>query len=50
MRCCRCGQVTSYVGMTDGTTSLGFIACDSTCGEWFWFLAPDADGYGKAGS
>jgi hypothetical protein len=36
--CCRCGQVPAYVGMTDGTTRLGFVACGPDCGDWFWFL------------
>jgi hypothetical protein len=38
--CCRCGGVPTYVGMTDGTTALGFLACESDCGEWIWFLSP----------
>ena len=38
--CCHCGGVPTYVGLTNGTTALGFLACESDCGEWIWFLAP----------
>ena len=38
--CCSCGKTPSYVGMTDCTTALGFLACDPDCGQWIWFLAP----------
>jgi hypothetical protein len=38
--CRRCRGVPSYVGMTDGTTSLGFLACRPECGEWIGFRAP----------
>ena len=37
--CCRCGRVPPYVGMTDGSTRLGFVACGTDCGDWLWFLA-----------
>ena len=40
--CCSCGKTPAYVGMTNGTTTLGFLACDPECGEWLWFLAPTA--------
>jgi hypothetical protein len=29
----RCRRVPTYVGMTDGTTSLGFLVCRPDCGE-----------------
>ena len=38
--CCRCGATPTYVGMTDGDTELGFLACTPECGEWIWFVAP----------
>jgi hypothetical protein len=31
--CCRCGTVSVYVMLTDGTTTLGFVVCPP-CGEW----------------
>ena len=51
--CCRCGAIPAYVGMTDGNTELGFLACTPECGEWIWFLAPlpppapDGEGGGR---
>jgi hypothetical protein len=51
--CCRCGATPAYVGMTDGNTELGFLACKPECGEWIWFLAPlpplppDGEGGGR---
>ena len=38
--CCRCGATPTYVGMTNGTTELGFLACTPDCGEWIWFVSP----------
>jgi len=38
--CCDCGGVPTYVGLTNGTTALGFLACGSECAAWIWFLAP----------
>ena len=38
--CCSCGRAPSYVGMTNDTTALGFLACDPDCGGWMWWLAP----------
>ena len=38
--CCCCGTRPSYVGMTNGAVTLGFLACGPDCGEWIWFLAP----------
>ena len=32
--CCRCGEVPAYIVMTDGTATLGFLACNPSCGEW----------------
>jgi hypothetical protein len=32
--CCRCGAVPAYIVMTDGATTLGFLACGPECGEW----------------
>jgi hypothetical protein len=31
--CCRCGTVSTYVVLTDGITTLGFVVCPP-CGEW----------------
>ena len=31
--CCRCGTTSTYVVLTDGTTTLGFLICPP-CGEW----------------
>jgi len=51
--CCRCGATPAYVGMTDGKTELGFLACTPECGEWIRFLAPlpplppDGEGDGR---
>ena len=51
--CCRCGGIPAYIGMTDGNTELGFLACTPECGEWIWFLAPlppaplDGEGDGR---
>jgi hypothetical protein len=36
----RVATTLTYVGMTDRTTDLGFLACTPQCGEWIWFLAP----------
>jgi len=49
----QCGTTLTYVGMTDGKTELGFLACKLECGEWIWFLAPlppsspDGEGGGR---
>ena len=39
--CCSCRSKASYVGMTDGKTELGFLACGPECRGWMWFLAAD---------
>ena len=38
--CCSCSMTPAYVGMTNGRTALGFLACQPDCGQWLWFLAP----------
>jgi len=38
--CCQCWTSPVYVGMTDGVTTLGFLACAPDCGEWIWFAPP----------
>jgi len=40
--CCSCRKAPAYVGMTNGTTALGFLVCVPDCGEWLWFVARTA--------
>ena len=39
--CCRCGAVPAYIVMTDGKTTLGFLACASSCGDWIGGPIPE---------
>ena len=39
--CCRCGAVPTYITLTDGTTTLGFLACGPSCGDWIGGPIPE---------